>query len=139
MLFSRLFSFVILSGFCATPTMADMVYKPISPSFGGDPFNSSHLQSLAGIENQFKPKEKSATAQSESERFIDMLQSRLYSSLASQVADAIFGENAQKSGTITFDDQQISFNNTGTSIELMITDLNTGQVTTIVVPTLVAN
>jgi curli production assembly/transport component CsgF len=116
-----------------------MVYKPISPSFGGDSFNSTHLQGLAGIENQFKPKEKKATAESESERFISMLESRLYSSLASQVAEAIFGENAQQNGTITFDDQQISFNNTGTSIELMITDLNTGQVTTIVVPTLVSN
>lgn len=138
-MFSRRYYIAIISALCMTPAMADMVYKPISPSFGGDSFNSSHLQGLAGIENQFKPKEKKATTESESERFISMLESRLYSSLASQVAEAIFGENAQQNGTITFDDQQISFNNTGTSIELMITDLNTGQVTTIVVPTLVSN
>ena len=51
----------------------------------------------------------SSSQQSNSERFLSMLQSRLYSSLASQVAEAIFGENAQPSGTITFDDQTISF------------------------------
>ena len=138
-MFSRPHFIVIISALSITPAMADMIYKPISPSFGGDSFNSTHLQGLAGIENQFKPKQKDPTAESESQRFISMLESRLYSSLASQVADAIFGENAQQHGTIKFDDQEISFNNTGTSIELHVTDLNTGQVTTIVVPTLVAN
>ena len=65
-----------------------------------------------------------------------MLQSRLYSSLAGQVADAIFGENAQPSGTIVFDDQQISFVNTGTQIQLIVTDFGTGKVTNITIPTL---
>ncbi len=65
-----------------------------------------------------------------------MLESRLYSSLASQVADAIFGDNAQPNGTIVFDDQQISFVNTGTEIQLVVTDFGTGQVTNIVIPTL---
>lgn len=114
---------------------ADIVYKPINPSFGGDPFNSSHLQGLAASQNEYKDS-GSQSAQSESERFVSMLQSRLYSSLASQVSDAIFGENAQQDGTITFDDQQISFTNTGSAINLVITDFGTGQVTNISIPTL---
>jgi curli production assembly/transport component CsgF len=52
------------------------------------------------------------------------------------VADAIFGENAQDHGTITFDDQTISFTNDGEQITLVVTDLNTGQVTNIVIPAL---
>jgi curli production assembly/transport component CsgF len=115
--------------------MADIIYRPTNPSFGGDSFNSSHLQGLAGSQNLHKPS-SSSSSQSESDRFVSMLQSRLYSSLASQVADAIFGDNAQPHGVITFDDQRISFNNTGTSIELTIEDLATGQITTIIVPAL---
>ncbi len=124
---------------CGGAASADIIYKPVNPSFGGDPFNTNHLQGLAGIQNMFKPESKSSTALSDSERFLNMLQSRLYSGLASQVADAIFGDNAQPSGVITFDDQTIAFNNDGTQIELVITDLNTGQVTTIVVPALSTN
>lgn len=132
----------ILAGFLAilfcTPAMADLVYRPINPSFGGDPFNSNHLQGLAATQNQFKDdgESSSSSSQSATERFVSMLQSRLYSSLASQVAGAIFGEDAQPSGTIVFDDQQISFVNTGTQIQLTVTDFSTGKVTNISIPTL---
>jgi curli production assembly/transport component CsgF len=126
--------FVIIA-WCS-PASADLLYKPINPSFGGDSFNSNHLQGLAASQNQFKESSSSSSTQTTSERFLSMLESRLYSSLASQVADAIFGENAQPNGTIVFDDQQISFVNDGTSIHLTVTDFSTGQVTNIVIPTL---
>jgi curli production assembly/transport component CsgF len=121
----------------ASPVKADMLYKPMNPNFGGDPFNASYLQSMATAQNTQKPKPKSgAVAESPSERFLTMLESRLYSSLASQVAEAIFGENAQHNGTVTFDDQQVSFVNTGTEIQISITDFVSGNVTNITVPTL---
>jgi curli production assembly/transport component CsgF len=123
----------------ATPAAADLIYKPINPSFGGDSFNSSHLQGLAGSQNQFKEGSKSQASQSSSERFLQMLESRLYSSLATQVADAIFGESAQDHGTITFDDQTIEFTNADGKIDLIITDLNTGQITNISIPSLSSN
>jgi curli production assembly/transport component CsgF len=127
----------LLFGF-SSPLAADIIYKPINPSFGGDSFNSNHLQGLANAQNEFSKTNKSK-AQTPTERFLSMLQTRLYSALASQVADAIFGQNAQPSGTIVFDDQQVAFLNTGTEIQLTITDFNTGQVTNIVVPTLVTH
>ena len=120
---------------CCTPASADLLYKPINPSFGGDSFNSNHLQGLATSQNEYKESSTSAT-QTTTERFLSMLQSRLYSSLASQVAEAIFGDNAQPNGTLVFDDQQITFINTGTEIQLTVTDFTTGQVTNIIVPTL---
>lgn len=118
-----------------------MVYRPINPSFGGDPFNSNHLQSLASSQNLHKNdgSGSSTTKQTASERFVAMLQSRLYSSLASQVAEAIFGENAKQDGTVVFDDQQVHFVNTGTEIQISITDFLTGEVTNITVPTLVSD
>jgi curli production assembly/transport component CsgF len=91
---------------------------------------------LAASQNQHKDDGSSSESQTTTERFLSMLQSRLYSSLASQVAEAIFGDNAQPNGTLVFDDQQITFTNDGTAIHLTVTDFTTGQVTNIVVPTL---
>lgn len=116
----------------------DIVFKPVNPSFGGNSFNSSHL--LATAEAQKKKEEKKTPAratQSNSDRFIRLLESRLYSSLATAVSEAIFGDGAQPNGTIKFDDQEVSFVNAGGQITLTITDFSTGQVTNITVPTLV--
>lgn len=131
--------FVVLNIFIAliSSVMAsDIVYTPVNPSFGGHYLNSNHLMGLATSQKQFE-ESSSGSDRTSSERFLSMLQSRLYSSLASQVADAIFGEDAQPNGTIVFDDQQISFVNTGTEIQLTVTDFGNGQVTNIVIPTLV--
>ena len=125
----------VLAVLSCNPAAADLIYTPINPSFGGDPFNSNHLQGLAASQNSFEETSESSS-QSSTERFLSMLQSRLYSSLASQVAGAIFGEDAQPSGTIIFDDQQVSFVNTGTQIQLVVTDFSTGKVTNITIPTL---
>jgi curli production assembly/transport component CsgF len=126
---------------CANSAAGDLVYTPINPSFGGNPFNSSHLMGLANAQNEPKRRADEAKSQRSSltstERFLQMLQARLYSSLAQQVSEAIFGENAQQNGTITFQDQQVAFVNTGTEIQLTITDFTTGEVTQIIVPTLV--
>jgi curli production assembly/transport component CsgF len=132
----RAFSCAIIVFFATfSPAYADILYKPLNPSFGGDSFNSNHLQSLATSQNRFS-ESNSSSRQTSTERFLSMLESRLYSSLASQVSDAIFGEDAQPSGTIVFDDQQITFLNTGTEIQLTVTDFTSGQVTNIVIPTL---
>jgi curli production assembly/transport component CsgF len=125
----------VLAVLSCNPAAADLIYTPINPSFGGDPFNSNHLQGLAASQNTFEETSESSR-QSSTERFLSMLQSRLYSSLASQVAGAIFVEDAQPNGTIIFDDQQVSFVNTGTQIQLVVTDFSTGKVTNITIPTL---
>jgi len=114
-------------------TQADIIYQPVNPTFGGSPLNSSHLQYLAGSQKLHEEKTEEKRA---SEQFLDMLESRLYSALASEVTDAIFGDDALPSGTISFSDQQVTFVNTGTEIQLVVTDYTTGQVTTIVVPTI---
>jgi curli production assembly/transport component CsgF len=112
---------------------ADLLYQPVNPTFGGSPLNSSHLQFLANTQKQY---EESTPEKTDSQKFLSMLETRLYSALASEVTDAIFGEDALPNGTIAFSDQRVDFVNTGTEIQLIITDLITGQVTTIVVPTI---
>jgi curli production assembly/transport component CsgF len=131
----RILTASLAAALIASPAVAqEMVYKPINPSFGGDPFNSTHLLSIANAQNDYKaPTTSSGTA---TDQFIRQLQSRLLSSLASQVSDAIFGENPQDSGTIVFGDQVISFERGLESVQLVIVDNATGGRTEIEIPLL---
>ncbi len=116
----------------------DLVYEPVNPSFGGSSFNSAHLLALANAQNDFERPVDDDNEISDLDRFIRSLESRLLSSLSTQVANAIFGEDAQDNGTIVFGDQTISFVNTLEGIELTITDAD-GTVTVITIPTLQTN
>lgn len=111
----------------------DMTYQPINPTFGGNPFNSSHLLGLANAQNDRKDP-TATSSNSEADVFARQLQSRLLSALSSQIVDAIFGENPQQSGTISFGGQTINFVRDLENVTLTITNDGTGQVTTIVVP-----
>lgn len=121
----------------ACPTLAqDITYQPVDPTFGGNPFNSSHLLGVANAQNKYKdPRTQSSNSQADI--FARQLQSRLLSALSSQIVDAIFGENPQQHGTISFGGQTITFDRSLTDVTLNITDDATGEVTTIVVPTFV--
>ena len=121
----------------AGPAQAqDIVYQPVDPSFGGNPFNSAHLLGIANAQNDYRDP-RAQTSNSQADIFARQLQSRLLSALSSQIVDAIFGENPQESGTISFGGQTINFVRSLTEVTLTITDDETCEVTTIVVPTFV--
>ncbi|MXO53082.1 hypothetical protein GRI47_03525 [Erythrobacter pelagi] len=121
----------------AVPASAqDLSYEPIDPSFGGNPFNSAHLLGVANAQNDYDDPDR-ATTNSQADIFARQLQSRLLSALSSQIVDAIFGDNPQERGTISFGGQTISFVRGLTEITLTITDNATGEVTTIVIPTFI--
>lgn len=125
---------VVSSGFAASAQ--ELVYTPVNPSFGGDSFNSAHLLGIANAQNDYKDPNATTTGNSQIDQFLRQLQSRLLSSLAAQVNDAIFGDNPQESGTITFGDQTITFVRLLDSVALTITDSTTGAVTEISIPLL---
>jgi curli production assembly/transport component CsgF len=121
----------------AVPAAAqDITYQPVDPSFGGNPFNSAHLLGIANAQNDYKDP-KATTNSSQADIFAHQLQSRLLSALSSQIVDAIFGDNPQESGTISFGGQTINFVRSLTEVTLTITDDDTGEVTTIVIPTFI--
>lgn len=126
---------IILAGVAAGSTVAaqDLVYQPISPTFGGNPFNSSHLLGVANAQNDYKDP-AAAKASSQSDLFSRQLQSRLLSAFASQMTNAIFGENPQESGTFTMGGQTVSFVRDLENVNITITNDDTGEVTNIVVP-----
>lgn len=125
----------------------DLVYTPINPSFGGSPLNSAHLLGMANAQrtatasdaDRNRPGDPTGPGETpgntDADLFIRQLQGRLLSALAGQVTEAIFGENPQDQGTVTFGDTTVTFERTPTSIRLTITDA-TG-VTVIEVPQLV--
>lgn len=125
-----------LSATGLTASAQELVYTPVNPSFGGDSFNSAHLLGIANAQNDYKDPDSKTDGNSQVDQFLRQLQSRLLSSLAAQVNDAIFGENPQESGTITFGDQTITFVRLVDSVSLTIIDNTTGAVTEISIPLL---
>ena len=118
----------------AAPAAAqDLVHTPISPTFGGNPFNSQHVLGVANANNDFRDP-RATSSNSQADIFARQLQSRLLSALSSQIVDAIFGDNPQESGTISFGGQTIEFFRTLEEVTLIIKNDTTGEETRIVVP-----
>ena len=124
--------------FSGAASAQQLVYTPINPSFGGNPFNSAHLLGIANSQNDFKdPKAATSGSQQESfAMFVDDDHPPL-SALSGQIVDAVFGPNAQQSGTVDFGGQTIAWNRDLENVTLTITNDATGEVTTIVVPTII--
>jgi len=112
----------------------DLVYEPVNPSFGGDPFNSSHLNNLAQQQNDFDDQQAfdPPTAQ---EQFADSLERRILSRTSQTITDRIFGENPQDSGEFTVGQQRISFEQVGDQVDITLVDLQTGAETNLTIPT----
>ena len=121
---------------------SELVYQPIDPAFGGNPFNGPFLIDTAKIQNGHEAKDKKTfngglggiSGLSDQEQFVRILQSRLLSDMASKVADAIFGENAQDSGEFRYGSQVVSFSRGVDSISIDIFNEQTGERTQISVP-----
>lgn len=124
-----------LLGSAGSACASDLVYTPINPSFGGNPFNSQHLLGIANAINQYRDP-ATANASDPTQQFLRTLQGRLLSSLAGQIDELIFGENAQPTGLVRFGDQEVSFVRGADSVTLNIADLTNGTSTEIIIPLL---
>lgn len=132
-IFLRLAIFASAVGVAPTAFAQDMVYEPISPTFGGNPFNSNHILGTANAQNKERDPD-ARSSNSQADIFARQLQSRLLSALSSQIVDAIFGDNPQESGTISFGGQTITFFRSLDSVTIVIINDETGEETRIVVP-----
>ncbi|MGI9499808.1 MAG: curli assembly protein CsgF [Geminicoccaceae bacterium] len=112
-------------------TASELVYKPVNPNFGGNPFNDGILLGTANAQNKF---EREREERDPTEQFVRSLQSRLFSGLARQVEDAIFGDDPQDSGVFTVGDQQVSFNRGLEFITLEISNTSDGSSTVVEIP-----
>jgi curli production assembly/transport component CsgF len=116
---------------------SELIYQPINPSFGGNPFNSDHLLATADIQNKYEDDDEDRAGLpqlSPSEQFARTIQSRLLSRVSLEIADRIFGEDAQDSGEFRFADTVITFNRQDGIIHLVLFDEATGSETVIDIP-----
>ncbi len=121
-------------GVIASPAQAqDLVHTPISPTFGGNPFNSNHILGTANAQNDTTDPD-AVDRNNQSSIFARQLESRLLSALSSQIVDAIFGENPQEQGTISFGGQTIEFFRSLDDVTLIIRNDDNGEETRIVIP-----
>lgn len=113
----------------------NVIYQPVNPAFGGSPLNGSWLMQQGQAQNQFTKSGSggsSYTPPTPGQLFANQLTSQIYSSLANQITQAIFGQNAQTSGSYSFGGTQISFEHVGGEVKITIFDGTTS--TTVSVP-----
>ena len=131
----RVIAWVFAGCLCTAPaTASELLYMPVNPIFGGNPLNSSQLLTEASAQKPSAPVTNSAATQMNPQQFVQMLQSQLYASLASSVANAITGRNAQIAGTIKLNSMQLTWNTVNGETTITMTEFSTGQITGITVP-----
>ncbi|GLT13927.1 curli assembly protein CsgF [Vibrio algivorus] len=72
----------VMAGFHALST--ELVYQPTNPSFGGNPYNGSHLLNVANAINQYEPDDELGLTAAD--RLQTTLQSRLLNNLLDDVS-----------------------------------------------------
>jgi len=133
------FAAIAAGGVCAlalsaAPGLAQqLVYTPINPAFGGNPGNTTQLEADAASQNPYRPTPTNSNL-TQAQLFAQQLQSELLADLANQVSQAIFGPNAQDSGTFSFGGETVTFTKALGEITVVITS-PTGAQTTIELPT----
>jgi curli production assembly/transport component CsgF len=112
-----------------------LVYTPTNPTFGGNALNGTTMFNSAQVQNQYTQSPTAGVggaALTPGQIFAQQLTSQLYSSLANKITQAIFGANAQTSGSFTFEGTTISYQQVGGNINITINDGTT--ITNVSVP-----
>lgn len=119
---------------------SDLVYQPVSPSFGGSPLNGSYVLGLAGA-NNFRFTENPRTRQAKQGYGLDPVQqfrtqvtASLLSQIAAQIGQQILGENARDSGTFNLSGTIVDFARAGGQITINVRDTVGGSQTSIQIP-----
>lgn len=114
----------------ATPALAsagELIYQPINPSFGGDPFVGSYLLGKAQAQDtNTDPNARRAEPTSATERLIQSLESRLISQLISDVSRGEVQE-----GSFDSDEFGVVVSDSSGELVVRVVDKVTGDVTEI--------
>ena len=112
---------------CATVSATELVYTPISPSFGGNPLNGNFLLQKAQSQNAHKA---DSAQLSFVDKFRDALERNIINSLTRRIADGEIVEGVYNTGEYLI---EVS-NGTDGSVIVNITNLETGEITIITIP-----
>ncbi len=105
----------------------ELIYQPLNPSFGGDPFVGSYLLAKAQAQDTNPdPDARRSQPISSTQRLVQSLESRLISQLISDVGRGEVGE-----GSFDSDEFGVVVRDDGGQLTVQVVDKLTGDVTTI--------
>jgi len=126
------FIFFSSSAFCS-----ELTFQFINPAFGGNPLNGSFLLQQAQMQNKFKDKSLEFKMPTLMERFTESFTNQLLYRMSRSLLDQLFGPDdtlPDRPVEYTVGNFKIFFDPTGVNNVFTITDLSTGQSTTIEIP-----
>ncbi|MGB8714246.1 MAG: curli assembly protein CsgF, partial [Onishia taeanensis] len=104
----------------------DLTYRPINPSFGGDPFNSNHLLQMADIQNQYKDDGSDLDSlfaeESAADQFASSMRNTMISGASSQLREAIFEDGAPPSGTFSLNGATVTYETVNNRVLVKVSD-----------------
>ena len=139
-----MYRYVLAGVLLITPVYAsEMVYHFSSPSFSGDGW-SSHVLTIENQEFSRRQKiiddKKAAEAKAAADakntnlaKFLNNLESRVYATISQKIAEKLFSNQGDTSGSFDVSGSNIFWEQTTDGIHLVITDAG-GSTTDIVVP-----
>lgn len=117
---------------------SELVWSPINPSFGGNPYSAQWLLSSAQAQNNIKDPSRETRTSGYSrdplENFKESLNRSILSRLSRQVTSDIFGESSLEEGHYEIGDYAIDVSPADDGVHIDIFDNATGNETTVVVP-----
>ncbi|MCZ0927642.1 curli assembly protein CsgF [Halomonas janggokensis] len=118
----------LLVGLLTLPVHAgEMIYEPLNPSFGGDPFMGSYMLNKAQSQDtNTDPNTRDIERLSSTERLIQSLESRLISQLLTDVGSGDISE-----GGFDSDEFSVVVRDEGGELVVRVVDKLTGDVTNI--------
>jgi curli production assembly/transport component CsgF len=121
--------------FVAAPAGAqDMVHRFITPSFGGNPFYSDHLLTIANIHRPAAPEEPEEDPPSNEELIAQQIRARFLSQLSGDIIDRIQDAEVGDTGNFEFGDQRISFTRTTEGTRITFVNQSTGETQELFLP-----
>ena len=140
----RILFFLLIFLLTSTSYASELSFGFNSPAFNGAGY-SSHALTIYQLENAAKQRQEDKARQERlaAERlaannpvnqFVQSFQSLVYTQLAKNLSDQLFGENPKNSGTLNFNNVTINWNRNGQEVVMAIIDRTTNTTTTITVP-----
>ena len=114
--------------FAYNATATQLVWTPINPSFGGNPFNGAWLMNSAQAQNKLKePYDASRWYRDPLETFQQDLNRQILNRLSRKILDGAFGEEALEPGHYDTGTYTIDVTAGMDGIVVIITDTTTGE------------
>jgi len=125
--------------FVQAAAATEIIYRPVNPSFGGDPLNGPNLMSGANAQNHYTAPSAlsptSAYGATSLQQFTAMLQQSILSRVASAVSGSVVDAKGNLvPGTVTIGSISVTVLDLGTTLKITTLDTSSGQSNTFEVP-----